>query len=67
MKINITLFALLLSLNSFGQDREYEIVNTNYKNQNYTEAVAIGEKLLQNQYGSLSPFLNMFTTYLVGD
>ena len=67
MKINITLFALLLSLSSFGQDREYEIVNTNYKNQNYTEAVAIGEKLLQNQYGSLSPLLKMFTTYLVAD
>jgi hypothetical protein len=67
MKIKITLFALLLSLISFGQDREYEIVNTNYKNQNYTEAIAIGEKLLQNQYGSVSPLLKMFTTYLVAD
>jgi tetratricopeptide (TPR) repeat protein len=67
MKIKITLFALLLSLISFGQDREFENVNTNYKNQNYTEAIAIGEKILQNQYGSVSPLLKLYTTFLVAD
>lgn len=67
MKIKITLFALLLSLISFSQDREYENANSNYKNQNYTEAIAIGEKILQNQYGSVSPILKLYTTFLVAD
>jgi len=67
MKIKITLFALLVSLISFGQDREYETANSNYKNQNYTEAIAIGEKILQNQYGSVSPLLKIYTTFLVAD
>jgi hypothetical protein len=67
MKIKITLFALLLSLMSFGQDREFENANTNYKNQNYTAAIAIGQKILQNQYGSVSPLLKLYTTFLVAD
>lgn len=67
MKIKIILFALLLSLMSFGQDREYENANSNYKNHNYTEAIAIGEKILQNQYGSVSPLLKLYTTFLVAD
>lgn len=67
MKIKITLFTLLISLISFGQDREYETANSNYKNQNYTEAIAIGEKILQNQYGSVSPLLKLYTTFLVAD
>ncbi len=67
MKIKITLFTLLLSLMSFGQDREYETANSNYKNQNYTEAIAIGEKILQNQYGNVSPILKLYTTFLVAD
>lgn len=67
MKIKITLFALLLSLISFGQDREYETANSNYKNQNYSEAIAIGEKILQNQYGSVSPLLKVYTTFLIAD
>lgn len=67
MKIKITLFALLLSLISFGQDREYETANSYYKNQNYNEAITIGEKILQNQYGSVSPLLKLYSTFLVAD
>lgn len=67
MKIKITLFALLLSLISFGQDREYETANSYYKNQNYNEAITIGEKILLNQYGSVSPLLKLYTMFLVAD
>jgi hypothetical protein len=62
MKIKITLFALLLSLISFGQEREYknELIR-NFKDKNYIGAIVIAKQILQNQYANTSQEDKIFT------
>lgn len=60
-----TIVVLLLSLMSFGQDREYKITMDSFRNKNYYEVIIIGEKILKNQYGSITPKMKSMITGLM--
>lgn len=67
MKKLITTLLLLLSIISFGQENEYKKAATLYNDKNYSEAIAISAKILNNEYGNPDPIIKVYTSYIIAD
>jgi hypothetical protein len=67
MKKILTILLLLISINSFSQEQQYEKVRGLYSNAKYEEAIPIIKDLLDNKYGKPAEFSVVYLTYWIAD
>ena len=67
MKKNLTILLLLISINSFSQEQQYEKVRGLYSNAKYEEAIPIIKDLLDNKYGKPAELSVVYLTYWIAD
>ena len=67
MKKILTILILLISINSFSQEQQYEKVRGLYSNAKYEEAIPIIKDLLDNKYGKPAELSVVYLTYWIAD
>jgi hypothetical protein len=65
MKKILTTLILLISINSFSQEQQYEKVRNLYSNEKYEEAIPIIKDLLDNKYGKLPEISVFYLSYWI--
>ena len=67
MKKILTILILLISINSFSQEQQYEKVRGLYSNAKYEEAIPIIKDLLDNKYGKPAEISVFYLSYWIAD
>jgi len=67
MKKILTILLLLISINSFSQEQQYEKVRGLYSNAKYEEVIPIIKDLLDNKYGKPAELSVVYLTYWIAD
>ena len=67
MKKILTILILLISINSFSQEQQYEKVRGLYSNAKYEEAIPIIKDLLDNKYGKPAELSVVYLSYWIAD
>nr|AOE13587.1 hypothetical protein [uncultured bacterium] len=65
MKKILTILILLISINSFSQEQQYEKVKGLYSNGKYEEAIPIIKDLLDNKYGKPAKISVFYLSYWI--